>query len=49
MREIIVQKKLWCICRAVDCRSNYAGEERTTVFPFPTEESLRKIWTKFEN
>ena len=31
----------------VDCRSNYAGEERTTVFYFPKEESLHKIWIKF--
>ena len=36
-------------CRVVDCRSNYAGEERTTVFSFPKEESLRKIWIKFVN
>ena len=33
-----------CKCCVVDCRSNYAGEERTTVFSFPKEESLRKIW-----
>ena len=26
-------------CCVVDCRSNYAGEERTTVFSFPKEES----------
>ena len=36
-------------CCAIDCRSNYAGEERTTVFSFPKEESLRKIWIKFVN
>ena len=36
-------------CCVVDCRSNYAGEERTTVFSFPKEESLRKIWIKFVN
>ena len=36
-------------CFAVDCRSNYAGEQRTTVFSFPREESLHKIWIKFVN
>ena len=36
-------------CCVVDCRSNYAGEERKTVFSFPKEESLRKIWIKFVN
>ena len=36
-------------CCVVDCRSNYAGEERTTVFSFPKEESLRKIWIRFVN
>ena len=36
-------------CCVVDCRSNYAGEERTTVFSFPKEESLCKIWIKFVN
>ena len=46
-REIIVQNKLWCI--NVDCRLNYAGEERKTVFSFPKEEMLRKIWIKFVN
>ena len=34
-------------CRAVDCRSSYAGEERATVFSSPKEESLRKIWINF--
>ena len=38
-----------CKCCVVDCRSNYAGEERTTVLSFPKEESLRKIWIKFVN
>ena len=38
-----------CKCCVVDCRSNYAGEERTTVFSFPKEESLRKIWIRFVN
>ena len=38
-----------CKCCVVDCRSNYAREERTTVFSFPKEESLRKIWIKFVN
>ena len=36
-------------CCVVDCRSNYAVEERTTVFSFPKEEILRKIWIKFVN
>ena len=36
-------------CCVVDCPSNYAGKERTTVFPFPKEESLRKIWINFVN
>ena len=36
-----------CKCCVVDCRSNYAGEERTAVFSFPKEESLRKIWITF--
>ena len=36
-------------CCVVDCQSNYAGEERITVFSFPKEESLRKIWIKFVN
>ena len=35
------------VYKFVDCRSNCAGEERTTVFSFPKEESLRKIWIKF--
>ena len=25
-------------CYVVDCQSNYAGKERTTVFSFPKEE-----------
>ena len=33
----------------VDCCSNYVGEEKTTVFSFPREEHLRKIWIKFLN
>ena len=36
-------------CCVVDCRSDYAVEERTTVFSFPKEEILRKIWIKFVN
>ena len=36
-------------CCVVDCRSDYTGEERTTVLSFPKEESLRKIWIKFVN
>ena len=36
-------------CCVVDYRSNYAGEERATVFSFPKQESLRKIWIKFVN
>ena len=31
----------------VNCRSNYAGEEKTTIFSFPKEEHLWKIWIKF--
>ena len=34
-------------CCVVKCRSNYAGEEKTTVFSFPEEEHLRKTWIKF--
>ena len=34
-------------CCVVNCRSNYAGEEKTTVFSFPEEEHLRKTWIKF--
>ena len=29
-------------CCVVDCHSSYAGEEQTTVFSFPKEESLLK-------
>ena len=36
-------------CCVVNCRSNYASEEKTTVFFFPKEEHLRKIWIKFVN
>ena len=36
-------------CCVVNCRSNCTGEEKTTVFSFPKEEHLRKIWTKFVN
>ena len=36
-------------CCVVDCQSNCVGEERTIVFSFPKEESLRKIWIRFEN
>ena len=28
---------------------NYAGEEKRTVFSFPNEEYLQKIWIKFVN
>ena len=31
----------------VNCRLNYASEEKTTVFSFQKEEHLRKIWIKF--
>ena len=34
-------------CCVVICRSNYAGEEKTTVFSFRKEEHLGKIWIKF--
>ena len=34
---------------AVDCRSIYTGEKRATVFSFPKEVSLCKIWIKFIN
>ena len=33
----------------VNCRSNYTGEEKATVFSFPKEEQLQKIWKKFAN
>ena len=36
-------------CCIVTCRSNYAGEECTKVFPFPKEEDLKKRWIKFVN
>ena len=36
-------------CCIVDCCLNYAGEERATVFTFPKEEILRKIWIKLVN
>ena len=29
-------------CCVVNCRSNYAGEENTTVFSFPKDEDLKK-------
>ena len=34
-------------CCVVNCRSNYAGKEKTTVFLFPKKEHLRKIWITF--
>ena len=33
-------------CCVVNCRSNYAGEEKTTA---SKEEHLRKVWIKFVN
>ena len=36
-------------CCIVNCRSNYTGEEITTVFFFPKDEDLRKRWIKFVN
>ena len=36
-------------CCMVNCRSNYAGKEKTTVFLFPKKEQLRKIWIPFAN
>ena len=36
-------------CCVVNCRSNYAGEEKATVFSFPKEEHLRKMWIKLAN
>ena len=36
-------------CGVVNCRSNYADEEKTTVFSFPKEEHLRKIWITVVN
>ena len=36
-------------CCMVNCRSNYAGEERSAVFYFPKEEDLKLRWTKFLN
>ena len=47
-RKIVVENKLWCI-NVVLLIVDYAGEERTTVFSFPKEEHLRKIWIKFVN
>ena len=36
-------------CCVVNCRSNYAGEDCTTVFSFPKDEHLRNRWIKFVN
>ena len=36
-------------CCVVNCRSNYAGKEKTTVFLFPKKEHLRKIWITLVN
>ena len=33
----------------MNCRSNYTGEEKTTVFSLPKEKNLQKIWIKFVN
>ena len=33
----------------MNCRSNYAGEEKTTVFSFPKDKYLRKIWITYVN
>ena len=37
------------MCYVVNCCLNYAGEEKTTVFSYPKEEHLRKIWIKLVN
>ena len=34
-------------CCAVNCRSDYAGGDCTTVFSFPKDEHLRNRWIKF--
>ena len=31
----------------VNCRSNYTGEESTTVFAFSKEDDLKKRWIRF--
>ena len=31
----------------VNCRSDYTGEESTTVFSFPKEENVKKRWIRF--
>ena len=36
-------------CCVVNCRSNYTGEESTTVFSFRKEEELKKRWMTFVN
>ena len=36
-------------CCVVNCRSNYSGQEPTTVFSFPKDEDIRKRWVKFVN
>ena len=36
-------------CCVVKCRSDYAGEDCTTVFLFPKDEHLRNRWIKFVN
>ena len=36
-------------CKIVNCRSNYTGEERRTVFSFSKEKDLKKRWIRFIN
>ena len=36
-------------CCVVKCHSYCAGQEKLTVFSFPKEEHLRKIWIRFVN
>ena len=33
----------------MNCRPNYAGEEKTTVFSFPKDKYLRTIWITYVN
>ena len=49
MLEYFLSEKIVYKCCVVNCRSNYAGEDCTTVFSFPQDELLRNRWIKFVN
>ena len=46
---LIVLLMLVYKCCIVNCRSNYTGDESTTVFSFPKEEDLKIRWIRFVN